>query len=71
MILNLLVEVDVDRLIIFECLSFCLIWFELCIFICGFKHVLNTKKLLKDEGPMCAIAWLIEAQGPVGKQNEC
>ena len=33
--------------------------------------MLNTKKFLKDEGPMCAIAWLIEAQGPVGKQNEC
>ena len=30
--------------------------FELCILICGFKQVLNTKKVLKDEGPMCAIA---------------
>ena len=41
------------------------------MFICEFKHVLNTKKLLQDEGPMCAIARLIEAQGPVGMQNEC
>ena len=26
--------------------------------------------MLKYEGPMCAIAWLIGAQGAVGKQNE-
>ena len=30
--------------------------FDLCILICAFKHVLNTKKLLEDKDPMCATA---------------
>ena len=43
-------------------------WIELCILTCGFNMGWTLKNLLNDEGPMCATAWLIEAQGPVGKQ---